>query len=507
MKIVELWKKLEPLEENLPTLKKDLAEGKVPELPYFIINQEAAKATLLGKISDIDGRRMQTNLVIASYGNGKTNLIKYLKLYFQTEDYPVKVIYSRADIEQPDLIIFLLKLIQDHYTPNLISSIKSLRTDKSLARTLANNYDDNFASIKEYCELIFDDKLEEEQIKKLLYLGTGRLYSKANFSSFGLEQFNNFNRREILAFFLNILAKSNDYIIFGIDEVEKIREKSNLRFSQFLTTYRELVDLFNKISGHYLVTCLTFAQNANEIQEANDALYSRIKQDIIELSPIEKREDFQSLVEHLNELFDTRKIKDDINKISAQIYKKKGQSNREIIRSTAELLLNKEERYSLKQLLSDYSLTEIFNKTENDLRLQGAFVSLHRKFFDPLEYFLESNHLLNETQLERQSNQAFIDNINKKVQVFVFNDQADLVSLNRKLNDLAKRYIMNMVIYSPKSLELSNSSIVIEDSNLSVTIVDYNPESLFVLLNMYREYIEHQNALGTIISSITEFNL
>jgi hypothetical protein len=510
MKIENLWQKLVPIAKNLPTLKKDLAEGKVPELPYFIIDQKSAKESILKKIVDIDGERMQTNLVIAEYGNGKTNLAKYLSLFFELNNYGVDVVYSRADVDQPDLIMYLLKLIQDHYTTILITAIVKTRVNKDIIPQFVNNYQENFSAIKEYSELLFKDDNSEEQIKKLVYLGTGRLYSKANFTSLGLEQLNNFNRREILVLFLNILSSQGKYLIFAIDEVEKIREKSTLRFGQFLTTYRELVDLFNKIHGHYIITFLTLAQNADQIEAANAALYSRIERDIIELSSIEDRADILSLVTHLNDLFDTNKSTDDVSKITTQLYKRKYSGNRELLRLSAELLTTSTESLTVSELLLKYNLGSLFEKTSNELDVQGLFTSINRRFFDPLEYYLEDNNLLeDENQIDRQKNRSFVDKINRKIHLFLFNEQLDLIAFNRRIHELSKRFEMSFVIYAPITLELSNSSIRIEDtsSTIDFSIVDYDPKLLFVLLNMYRDYDEFRKPLGEIISSVTESNL
>lgn len=81
MKIDNLWEKLSLPAKHIAAFKKDIAEGKVPELPFFIIGQEKLKAAVKNKIEEIDSERMVTNLIIADFGNGKTNLLKYLQLF------------------------------------------------------------------------------------------------------------------------------------------------------------------------------------------------------------------------------------------------------------------------------------------------------------------------------------------------------------------------------------------------------------------------------------------
>ena len=62
------------------------------------------------------------------------------------------------------------------------------------------------------------------EIKDIFYLGTGRLNSKRYFDKKGLRQLRDYDRREVLVLFLNILSKSGIYIIFCIDEVENYRK-------------------------------------------------------------------------------------------------------------------------------------------------------------------------------------------------------------------------------------------------------------------------------------------
>ena len=39
MEIEKLWNKINPIETTVEQLKRDLQEGKVPELPYFIVER------------------------------------------------------------------------------------------------------------------------------------------------------------------------------------------------------------------------------------------------------------------------------------------------------------------------------------------------------------------------------------------------------------------------------------------------------------------------------------
>ena len=75
-----------------------------------------------------------------------------------------------------------------------------------------------------------------------------------------------------------------------------------------MTSYRELVDLFNQIKGHYLMVSFTTGVGESEISTANDALYTRIKPDILHIAPLTTKRILRALIVYLNELFDTGKI-------------------------------------------------------------------------------------------------------------------------------------------------------------------------------------------------------
>jgi hypothetical protein len=507
MNINNLWTKLNPIPATLVNLKRDLKEGKVPELPYFIVNQNLAKEKIAEKLSNIDSARMQSNLIIGHYGNGKTNLLKYLKLFFQTTNVGIDVIYSRIDVEQPDVILYLLKLIQDHHTDSLINSVKALKVENYDWKLLIHNSNDTFAAISEYTEKLFGDGLEDEDLRKIIYLGTGRLYTKGHFTAYDLQQLQNFNRREILVLFLNILAVKGIFVVFGLDEIEKLLEKSKARFNLFLTSYRELIDLFNKINGHFLISCFTDASGTSQLEIANPAFYNRIKPDIIELLAINDSDDVKELSDYLNELFETNK-QAELDQIVVQVKKKRHPGNRDLIRNIVQLLFERDEVVPLEESIETNQLTALYKQTKIDLEAQGIFKSLHQKFFDPLEYFLEdSARMLGGSIIDRRKNQAFIDIENHIIQHFIFNENTDVENINKKVNELVGLYKMRIVIYAPIKLELSNSSIRLEYENFEFSIINYEPEELFVLLNMYRENLELQEPIGKVISAYTNNNL
>lgn len=504
MKILDLWKNLEVKQDTKANLIKDLSEGKVPQLPYFVIGIDKEKAIISKKLENIDGGRMLTNFIIGKYGNGKTNLLKYLELFFEGST-EIRVLYKRANVDQPDIGLFLLKEIQDHFTDHLILCIQNSRANFDFS-SITNNFPDNFKSVEEYVKVLFRVENTEEDIKRLIYLGTGRLYSKAEFGKFNLEQLSNFERKEILVIFLNIIAESGVHIIFQIDEIEKIFEKSKLRLNAFFTSYREIFDLFSFIKGHYLLCSITDANaDSDFIRALNEAFFSRIQPHILLLSYIEGKENILSLVNNLNQLYESNKTPNELDKIVQKLSKQKIIQNRDLIRA-ATLLLYEKAQLTWKEILKDFNLIKLYDNTYTELNYAGLFKSLHQKFFDPLETYLEGTGLLeNGSEIKSRDYQSFIDNVNNKVHYFILNENIDFTLVQYKVDEIIKTFEKDVIIYSPIRLELKND--IIESDRFSITIVDFDPQELFVLLNMYRDNFEIQSQLNDVIGRYTNDNL
>lgn len=505
MNVENLWDKINPIAETVGQLKRDLQEGKVPELPYFIVDMDEAKNKIKDYIKNIDFA-FQTCLITANYGNGKTNLLKYLKLFFNNNQ-NTNVVFLRVDVDQYDLILFLLKIIQDNFFNELKTSISDLKNSRYDILSLVNSYQDGFAGIREYTNKLFSED-DDEKLSRLIYLGTGRLYTKSSFNEFGLEQLTNFNRREILVLFLNILSANNIYIIFGIDEAEKIQEKSKPRFGHFLTSYRELYDLSSLIKGHLLITCFTDSsgRSSQSIEEINPAFFRRIETRIVELPIITKADDYKELALNLNELFETGKSPEEIDKIVSNVKKKGLSRNSDIVKSICSELSDSNERLSLNELLNKHSLNGLFNETYERLQLENAFARLNTKFFDPLkEYLIANNYNNDEYEIKAQGSQLFVDKVLNMCHLFLFTTDFD-ANIDRIVN-IYNNYENMLIVYVPDKLDI-NYSYLHEISINNVEIVDYNPEALMTLLVMYRdENFEYGDQVKFVISQYTNKNL
>lgn len=504
MNITHLWDKLTLPEEGLTTFKKDIAEGKVPELPFYIIGQKKLKEVIQSRIEQIDSARMITNLIIAEYGNGKTNLLKYLELFFKSNpDRGVKVQYSRADVERTDLVLFLLKIIQDKYLDKLKDIVKVVRKNPEIIPDFVNKYESNFREIKEYTEKLFDVGHTDNEIIEILYLGTGRLSNKRYFDKQKIEQLKDFNRREILVLFLNLLSYDKKYIIFAIDEIEKIREKSKIRFSHFLTSYRELVDLFNQIKGHYLLVCFTDSVGSQEISTSNDALYTRIKNDIVEVEALKSPAEIRELIHYLNDLFETNKV---IKDIYSGFSKKSATNNRVAIQEISKLLHAQDSNDSLDVMITKAEVDELYKSTELKLENDEAFKNLHRKFFDPFEYYIEALGL-DSSGLNKQE-RTFIDNQSEKVHYFIFNTyledfENEKIKISKLITENAD---FTVIVYAPIKLELTHSKLNFVNGE-NFEIIDIQPKELFTLFVMFKNNYDLHPKLGEIISSYTRQKL
>jgi len=501
MTINNLWEKLPLPAKQLTTFKKDIAEGKVPELPFFIIGQPALKASVRVKLEQIDADRMLTNLIIADYGNGKTNLLKYLQLFFKTHELGISVEYSRADVERTDIVLFLLRIIQDKYIFALTRLIQEI-TDAEQIAGFVNNFQSNFREIEKYTQALFAKGNTEEDILEILYLGTGRFSNKRYFDKRKLEQIHDFNRREILVLFLNILAHDKQFIIFAIDEIEKIREKSKIRFNHFLTSYRELVDLFNQIKGHYLLVSFTTGVGESEISTANDALYTRIKPDILQVEALSKKDDILELIEYLNELFETQK---NINDVFNTYWKNKAPNNRLAIQNISSILYKEQSNETLMEVLEKSELIDTYKETEERLEEEEAFKNIHRKFFDPFEFYLEATE---STGILKKQERLYIDHQGEKVNYFIFNTYLeDFQNEKLKIEKLLAEYPEYLiVILAPEKLELTFTALELKEDN-RVELLDYDPKDLLVLFEMFRDNYDLQPVLIDIISDYTKQKL
>lgn len=494
-----LWSKLCVPQQDLEAIRRDWTEGKVPELPYEIIGQIVLKDHIGGKLCEIDEDRMTSTILQANYGDGKTNTLKYLQLYFQEHpELNIRFIYCRANPEQTDLCMFLLEHIEVSFRENLQAQILKLREQSDFnPATLAYGYKDDFSLIEDYVNALFDKDYDAKQLTNLIYLGTGRLYSKNWFDKFNLKKLTNFNRREVFVFFMNVLASAGIYVIFAIDELEKINDKSGKRMSYYFSSYRELSDLFSKIKGHYMISAMTFGVN---IELLSPPLYGRLKDDIVTVEKLSSMDDLVKLVELLSELLESPTAAQEIKTIAGKLKRNQQLSNNRLIVQKASELLRGQERESenIKDILRKHEeLSELYKETEENLNSRQAFDNLSRSFFDPLSYYLYALGYKDvDANLVRRDLQSFLVPSENKAFLFLFNDSSKVQSRIQELYE--EKGISSFVIFVPEDISLSYADINVDKVVLKMHT--YNPKEVFILLNMYRQNFDKQSKISEILS-------
>ena len=500
MEFRELWSRLSIDTQKMAIIRKDWTEGKVPDLPFVIIDQQDLKQHIRTKLQGIDSDRMATTIVRAQYGDGKTNVLKYLSLYFESHaDLGVHLLYCRADVDQTDIFLFLLRHLQDNCMRELVEGIKTLRDrDDFELKSLVNDYKEDFAHIREYTEKLFEKNQEEEVVRNLVYLGTGRLYSIGAFQKYGLAKLTDFNRREVLVLFLNILAEIGYRVVFAVDELEKIHDKSTRRMAYFFNSYRELIDLFNKIKGHYLIATMT---QAVEIALLSQPLWGRVEQDVVEVSRITKKEDLAELVKLMADLLEIPVDDAKINDVVSTISRKTLDSNRFAIRAISDALHDKPTLNFEEELKKDGEVDKMYKDAYNVAEQAHGFKNLSRILFDPLQYYLEALQYENvEGNLLRRDYQAFIDPVSRRAFFFLFNDDTKIRS--RILEFMDGRGINRFVVFVPKELTVTHAALNKEGAE--VKLIDYDPKQLFVLLDIYRVNFDKQDVLFRLIGIVTQ---
>ena len=80
-----------------------------------------------------------------------------------------------------------------------------------------------------------DDKDDDDKLLELIQLGTGAKYDKRSFDKYRIDKFSDYNRHEVLVFFLNIFALNKYYILLPLpfERVEFIPGSNGSRIGKF----------------------------------------------------------------------------------------------------------------------------------------------------------------------------------------------------------------------------------------------------------------------------------
>lgn len=502
MDITQLWTPLNPIEENKEIIRQDLERGLAPNLPYFIVGLQDVKTTLGAALSTIDSH-FSYALIWGQYGNGKSNLMKYLKYFFtQYPDFNTKVAIWRADVDRYDIITFLLYIIQNEFAADLLESLKKVVTDGK-TKELCDNYSGSFAAIQAFAEKIEEKKDSDEDLQTLISLGTGKLYDSNSFKKFDLTKLTDYNRREVLVFFLNVLAYAKHYIVFCVDELEKIQEKSRARFQNLLTTFRELIDLSSSINGHMILAAVTESVSGEHSFESyNPAFERRIKNYMLQVKAIREVDDIKEMAKELVRVLGNDYQLDPYDDVANAVYKKKLPHTSDVVRALFAQLAKQADNKTWKDLLEDSKMTDAFNQKRQSLEDSGMLQRINQKLFAPLKDYLNIISISDsDYEVKGQMLQCVYSTATNRCYVFLFTD--DIEANTNRLKNVIKEYSKaDLYVFKPKELDI-NMDMLKKEGLVSVKdLIPYDPVDLMALLELYMDNYEN-DALREVVTLYT----
>ena len=502
MDITQLWTPLNPIEENKEIIRQDLERGLAPNLPYFIVGLQDVKTTLGTALSTIDSH-FSYALIWGQYGNGKSNLMKYLKYFFtQYPDFNTKVAIWRADVDRYDIITFLLYIIQNEFAADLLESLKKVVTDGK-TKELCDNYSGSFAAIQAFAEKIEEKKDSDEDLQTLISLGTGKLYDSNSFKKFDLTKLTDYNRREVLVFFLNALAYAKHYIVFCVDELEKIQEKSRARFQNLLTTFRELIDLSSSINGHMILAAVTESVSGEHSFESyNPAFERRIKNYMLQVKAIREVDDIKEMAKELVRVLGNDYQLDSYDDVANAVYKKKLPHTSDVVRALFAQLAKQADKKTWKDLLEDSKMTDAFNQKRQSLEDSGMLQRINQKLFAPLKDYLNIISISDsDYEVKGQMLQCVYSTATNRCYVFLFTD--DIEANTNRLKNVIKEYSKaDLYVFKPKELDI-NMDMLKKEGLVSVKdLIPYDPVDLMALLELYMDNYEN-DALREVVTLYT----
>lgn len=502
MDITQLWTPLNPIEENKEIIRQDLERGLAPNLPYFIVGLQDVKTTLGTALSTIDSH-FSYALIWGQYGNGKSNLMKYLKYFFtQYPDFNTKVAIWRADVDRYDIITFLLYIIQNEFAADLLESLKKVVTDGK-TKELCDNYSGSFAAVQAFAEKIEEKKDSDEDLQTLISLGTGKLYDSNSFKKFDLTKLTDYNRREVLVFFLNALAYAKHYIVFCVDELEKIQEKSRARFQNLLTTFRELIDLSSSINGHMILAAVTESVSGEHSFESyNPAFERRIKNYMLQVKAIREVDDIKEMAKELVRVLGNDYQLDSYDDVANSVYKKKLPHTSDVVRVLFAQLAKQADKKTWKDLLEDSKMTDAFNQKRQSLEDSGMLQRINQKLFAPLKDYLNIISISDsDYEVKGQMLQCVYSTATNRCYVFLFTD--DIEANTNRLKNVIKEYSKaDLYVFKPKELDI-NMDMLKKEGLVSVKdLIPYDPVDLMALLELYMDNYEN-DALREVVTLYT----
>lgn len=506
MDMINMWETLEPQRDKIETIKADLKNGLAPNLPYFVVGLDEQKGKICQHLTNID-TAFQYCILVGAYGNGKSNLMKYIEYYFRVHpETKVHVEMWRADVNMYDLNKFLLYILQSNYMSQLREGLKALTIDA--AQMYCNNFEEGFSAIKEYVEKLIDNRTNDEMLDVLIRMGTGSIYTKRDFDKYKVKLLTDYNRHEIFAFFLNVLAANQCYILFCIDEAEKIQEKSQARFQSFLTSFRELIDMANKVQGHMIMVAMTEAAGNSgkmSLESYNPAFARRIAQYTYVLPKIEKNK-YGDLIDGLSIILEQKLSSNRRSEIISKLEKSRYSHTSDLVISAYNNITDQEYR-TWQDYVDEAGLSGELKKRSEELIKDDVMNHIHTKFFVPLSTYCE---IIQENESDYQIKPQQYQSVYKpnhnpqETYVFLFTEDMDS-NINRLRSNRQLYPKSEIIVFKPEKLDLSvdvTSKNMIENIR---EVIPYDPVELMALLSMYIDDYENENLKNALITYMHGF--
>lgn len=504
MDTTQLWTPLEPMEANKESIKQDLERGLAPNLPYFIVGLDDVKTSLSSLIANIDSH-FSYAIIWGQYGNGKSNLIKYLKYFFkQHTECNTTVANWRADVDRYDIITFLLYIIQNEFSTDLLDSLKKVVKDGK-TKELCDNYSGSFTAIQSFAEKIEEKKDSDEDLLSLIALGTGKKYDRNSFNAFSLTKLTDYNRREVLVFFLNALAYAHHYIIFCLDELEKIQEKSRVRFQSFLTTFRELIDLSSTIKGHMILAAVTESESGDHSFDSyNPAFERRIKEYKYGVTAIQKVDEIKEMAKELVRVLGAEYKQYSYDDIANAVYKniRKLPHTSDVVRAVFARLSKKTAPKNWEILLEEAKMKEDFEKKRKNLEEPGMLLRVNQKLFAPLKDYINIiSNRENDYEVRSQMLQCVYSSATNRCYVFLFTNDID-ANINRLRNVIKEYPGSDLIVFKPQELDINMGDLKEKSIENVKDLIPYDPIDLMALLELYMDNYEN-DSLREVVSTYT----
>jgi hypothetical protein len=266
--------------------------------------------------------------------------------------------------------------------------------------------------------------------------------------------------------------------------------------------------MFNKIRGHLLICAIT---EALRLDAVNTPFYGRVSNDIIYLSPIVEKQDIFDLMNYLQSdiLTNCSYSETELKNMAASIsgaQKIASMSTRDLVKAIVSKM-NKQKHFEGIQsyLEKNAELQLPYNESKSILEQDGSIENVAKSFFDPLYYYLMATGLSDgEPIIDRRDFQSFIDMQRNRALTFTFGKSENIKA---KLQGVLDKYGLDEVVLFVDPYKGDVTYQKLEGLQDKVTIRDYAPEELLVLLEMFRTHIEVQEEVAELIHLYTNNNL